>query len=99
MPKRGDADTMRYLGISADMCKRLVGKLNEKYFSGLTDDRFKAAIDGMNVFAQMRYAYLRLIVNSKVSSYEERVKGVVQSIKDVLLPQIDTAIKSLEFID
>ena len=98
MPKRGDADTMRYLGISADMCKRLVEKFNEKYFGGLTDDRFKAAVDGMNVFAQMRYAYLRLIVNSKVSSYEERVKGVVQSIKDVILPQVDTAIKSLEFI-
>ncbi len=98
MPKRGDADTMRYLGISADMCKRLVEKLNEKYFGGLTNEQFKAAVDGMNVFAQMRYAYLRLIVNSRVSTYEERVKGVVKSIKEVLLPQIDTAIKSLEFI-
>ncbi len=98
MPKRGDADTMRYLGISADMCKRLIEKFNEKYFGGLTDDRFKAAIDGMNVFAQVRYAYLRLIVNSKVSSYEERAKGVVQSIRNVIIPQIDTAINTLKFI-
>ncbi len=98
MPKRGDADTMRYLGISADMCKRLIERFNEKYFGGLTDKQFKAAIDGMNVFAQVRYAYLRLIVKSKVSSYEERAKGVVQSIKDVIIPQIDTAINALKFI-
>ena len=98
LPKRGDADTMRYLGISADMCGRLIEKFNEKYFAGLTDEQFKTAVDGMNVFTQMRYAYLRLIVKSRVYSYEESVKSVAQSIKDVILPQVDATIKSLEFI-
>lgn len=98
LPKRGEADTMRYLGISVDMCGRLIEKFNEKYFAGLTDEQFKTAVDGMTVFTQMRYAYLRLIVKSRVYSYEESVKSVAQCVKDVILPHIDTAIKSLEFI-
>lgn len=104
LPKQRGADyIMQYFGMSVEMCEKFIKKFGEIYFSGLTSEQFKTMIDGMEVFAQMRYAYARLIhINATSATHgiprETLLEGAAQLIRNSVLPGVDTAIKSLEFI-
>ena len=104
LPKQRGADyIMQYFGMSVEMCEKFIKKFGEIYFSGLTSEQFKTMIDGMEVFAQMRYAYARLIhINATSATHgiprEMLLEGAAQLIRNSVLPGVDTAIKSLEFI-
>ena len=96
---RGADYTARYLGMSPEMCEKFIKKFGEMYFSGLTSEQFKTMTDGMEVFAQMRYAYLRLIyINASSQPDKVGLDGTVQLIRDWVLPGVDAAVKTLEFI-
>lgn len=97
--QRGGDYTMRYFGMSPEMCSRFIKKFGDMYFSGLTPEQFKTLVDGMEVFAQMRYAYARLIhLNASSQPGGAVIEGTAQLIKDLVLPGVDTAVKTLAFI-
>ncbi len=104
MPRqRGGDYTMQYFGMSMEMCENFIKKFGQIYFSGLTGEQFKTMVDGMEAFAQMRYAYARLIhINATSASHgiprETLLEGAAQLIRESVLPNIDTAIESLKYI-
>lgn len=104
LPKqRGGAYTMQYFGMSMEMCEKFIKKFGKIYFSGLTSEQFKIMVDGMEAFAQMRYAYARLIhINATSASHkiprETLLEGAAQLIRESVIPNVDTAIESLKYI-
>lgn len=104
LPKQRGADyTMQYFGMSMEMCEKFIKKFDEIYFSGLTSEQFKTVTDGMEVFAQMRYAYARLIHMGATSAAhgiprETLLEGAARLLEESVLPGVDTAVKALEFI-
>ncbi len=104
LPKqRGGAYTMQYFGMSMEMCEKFIKKFGEMYFSGLTSEQFKTMTDGMEVFAQMRYAYARLIhINATSAAHgiprETLLEGAARLLKESVLPGVDAAVKTLSFI-
>ena len=104
LPRQRGADyTMQYFGMSMEMCEKFIKKFGEIYFSGLTSGQFKTMTDGMEIFAQMRYAYARLIhINATSSEHgiprETLLEGAAQVVRNSVLPGVDAAVKALEFI-
>lgn len=104
LPRQRGADyTMQYFGMSMEMCEKFIKKFGEIYFSGLTSEQFNTMTDGMEIFAQMRYAYARLIhINATSSEYgvprETLLEGAAQVLREAVLPGVDAAVKALEFI-
>ena len=101
--QRGADYTAKYFGMSMEMCEKFIKKFGEIYFSGLTSGQFKTMTDGMEIFAQMRYAYARLIhINATSSEHgiprETLLEGAAQILKEAVLPGVDAAVKTLEFI-
>lgn len=101
--QRGADYTAKYFGMSMEMCEKFIKKFGEIYFSGLTSGQFKTMTDGMEIFAQMRYAYARLIhINATSSEHgiprETLLEGAAQVLREAMLPGVDAAVKTLEFI-